>query len=740
VLKKLNTALQVGRTFGVRDGFLRLQYELQRGSGLMSWRMRSVHGWNSWRLDRIAPNVQPEDMLLIRRAAEQRFFFSDACSLQSSLQKIVTPEAKRAVLAEANDILKGKLPFFGSLSFDCGFPPFWFQNPVTGQSVSPQQPWTEMRFASPVYGDLKFILEPSRFLFVYPLARAYALTGDERFPDAFWKMIEDWVHHNPPMAGPLWICGQESSLRMIALSFALSAFLNADSTTADRAATLVSIVAAHAWRTAQTLGYARSQRSNHSITEAVGLWTAGILYPELTDAQVWKNLGAHLLHEAVLDQITPQGVSQQHSFNYQRMILQLLLWALRLSKIHNSPLDEEIHRRTQAAWNFMREWIDPVSGYAPNYGSDDGSLIFPLAHASYRDFRPLIQLGAAVLNRPALAPGSWDEAALWFGLQSQPATKDDRVAPDSSSNATGYFRIGDENSWAMIRAAHYTRRPFQADQLHIDLWWNGINLAVDPGTYLYNGPAPWNNGLAGTAVHNTITIDGQEQMRRASRFLWLDWAHASGRAYSSRDDHNDIDTFEGEHDGYHRLGVTHHRTVRRLKNFGWIVIDDIFGSGEHEARLHWLTPDFPFAVTDSPFQLTSNSAHGRIRWNILASAFGTTAVIRAGKPAMQLANGRSADNSQPQESRLEINDTQLLGWYAPTYGDLQPAVSLVYQVRSNLPVRFVTAVLTNEKCSLELRNDEIILSMSDSSENVSSRFEIYRVNLRKSMQNANAGF
>ena len=136
------------------------------------------------------------------------------------------------------------------------------------------------------------------------------------------------------------------------------------------------------------------------------MWTAGTLYPELREAEVWRNLGAHLLQEAVLDQITPEGVSQQHSFNYQRMILHLLLWTLRLAEIHSAPLHEDIRARAQAAFDFMRPWVDPVSGLAPNYGSDDGSLILPLALGSYRDFRPLLQLGAAVLNRPALKRGT----------------------------------------------------------------------------------------------------------------------------------------------------------------------------------------------------------------------------------------------------------------------------------------------------------------------------------------------
>src|SRR6202166_1944211 len=390
---KLGTILQVGRSFGVRDGVLRLKYELERSSGLMSWKMRTVRGWDSWTLNQ----KEAAELLDEMRAASNgtrsgRFFFGDAQALAPAIRKVIGLADEQSIHEEAEKVLAGELPYFGELSFQCGLPPRWFENPATGQKVSERLSWTQMRFASAAYGDLKFILEPSRFLFVYPLARAYALSGDERFPQAFWSAIEDWSRHSPPMAGPLWICGQECSLRILAWSFGLHAFVHSPSTTNERVALLVSMIAAHAWRTAQTLGYARSQRSNHLISEAVGLWTAGTLYPELREAQVWQNLGAHLLREAVLDQ-TPEGVSQQHSFNYHRMILHLLLWTLRLAELHHLPLHPNILQRTQAAYDFIR----------------------PLSSGSYRDFRPLLQLGAAVLDRPALPPGPWDEAALWFG-------------------------------------------------------------------------------------------------------------------------------------------------------------------------------------------------------------------------------------------------------------------------------------------------------------------------------------
>ena len=703
---KLGTLLQIGGTFGVRDGLLRLEYELQRGSGLMSRRMGSVRGWESWDLKHIAPKASPEDLLSIRRRGGRPFFFSDSRSLAPELKKTLGAQGEESVIAEADRILEGNLPFFGRLSFDCGFPPKWFQNAATSQHVSPNRSWTEMRFASDDYGDLKFILEPSRFLFLYPLARAYAISGDERFPLAFWSAIEDWAGNSPPMSGPLWICGQESSLRILAWSFALYSFLHSPATTPQRAALLLSMIAAHAWRTMQTVGYARSQRSNHLFSEAVGLWTAGTLYPELTDAAAWQKQGAGLLREAVMDQITPEGASLQDSFNYQRMVLHLLLWTLHLAEVNKIQFDPEIRTRTAAAYEFISEFVDSKSGRAPNHGSNDGSHIFPLAACDYRDFRPLLRLGSCVLDRPsALQPGPWDEAALW--LCGKSAKSAEREPAYTVTSAPGYHRVGNKNSWALVRAGRYTRRPFQADQLHVDLWYRGLNLARDAGTYLYNGEPPWNNGLAGTSVHNTVMVDRRDQMRRAGRFLWLDWAQASGRSFSTRLSKTSTDSpdcFEGEHNGYRRLGVTHRRMVQCVTEDAWVIVDDLLGTGEHELRLHWLLPDLPFEVSaTSPFCAVLSAEKVRFRWSVFSGSPGSVAVIRGG------------------ESLTGDGNHELLGWESPTYGERCPAISLLYRVEAPLPVRIVSAILAGEALQLRQSDSNLVLSRDAS--------QVYQVSL-----------
>ncbi len=94
-------------------------------------------------------------------------------------------------------------------------------------------------------------------------------------------------------------------------------------------------------------------------------------------------------------------------------------------------------------------------------------------------------------------------------------------------------------------------------------------------------------------------------MRRVGRFLWVDWAQASGRAYASNG-RACADRFKGEHDGYRRLGVTHRRAVQWLGGSGWVIVDDIadeVSAAEHDVCLHWLAADLPFEVADSPFQV-----------------------------------------------------------------------------------------------------------------------------------------
>jgi len=148
------------------------------------------------------------------------------------------------------------------------------------------------------------------------------------------------------------------------------------------------------------------------------------------------------------------------------------------------------------------------------------------------------------------------------------------------------------------------------------------------------------NEFARTAVHNTVTVDHQDQMRRADRFLWVDWAQASGQCLFIEQSGVAPTGFAGEHDGYRRVGVTHRRAVQWLHGSGWIIVDDILHDisndndepRDHDVRLHWLAPDLQFEVTDSPFQVcVSNRSKRRFSGVSFSSVPGSAAMVRAGK-------------------------------------------------------------------------------------------------------------
>ena len=191
--------------------------------------------------------------------------------------------------------------------------------------------------------------------------------------------------------------------------------------------------------------------------------------------------------------------------------------------------------------------------------------------------------------------------SLWFWeVSAKPRKEADAILPK-------YPVIRSDNSWGMLRAVDGNLRLAHADLLHVDLWWRGLNIALDPGTYLYSGEAPWDNPWPATRFHNTVTINQADQMTRAGRFLYLDWAKADW-GYSADFNRSEQEA-HANHTGYHKFGLWHRRTLIQAEN-RWEVLDSIYPSGKKavapfSARLHWLLPDWDWNIDnrDSEFEI-----------------------------------------------------------------------------------------------------------------------------------------
>ena len=604
---------------------------------------------------------------------------------KEELLAILGADGLTRLITEADEIVDGKFRIFGGelteIKLDLGLPPRHWTEYETHEADIP--------YAHLPHPDIKYIWEPARFGWAFTLGRAFHATDERKYVEAFWRYFETFDRANPVNIGPHWMSGQEVAIRLMALAWAAQAFWDARVSTNQQLGCLAASIAEHAERIPPTLLYARSQNNNHLTSEAAGLYTASLALPDHPDAEKWRKLGIKWLNWSFENQIDENGEYIQHSVNYHRLMLQLALWVNFLNtkdtKKHkektkgnlNEPLcslclNKKAQQNLALATRWLVELTDSISGNTPNLGANDGAYIFPLANGDFRDVRPVVQAASKIfLNETPFGTGAWDEMALWF--------KHSNVETFQRSNVE-MFNLPTlkptPNTWASLYVTSGNLRLAHADQLYLDLWWQGQNIAIDPGTYLYNAESPWDNRLAATQFHNTVTVNGLDQMTRASRFMYLDWS--TGRVVEKSDSH-----IVAEHDGYRKQGVTHRRAVSFDKN-SWRVEDNLQTFKPSNLQpyaycLHWLLQDGEWKLesSDEKVEMSLQTQHGLVKVIIHASSIthhsSAFSLVRAGK----LLYGNA-----------EIPPTR--GWYSPTYGVKIPALSLALEMTASNAVQFIT--------------------------------------------------
>ena len=708
----LHRCSQLLRYFGPQWLMYRTWHAMRMKSGLVRLQLPATT-WEEQPLARFLTDRSlgdPERYAEYRRTSAPRFFFDpqNRDAYRAVFEKWDTSE--RSPLSAAEDIGRGFISFFSHERINVGFPPRWHADPIHKKEFPKNQHWSQIGdFGA---GDIKLAWETNRFAFVFPLVRAFWRTGDAQYAELFWQLIESWRDTNPPETGVNWKCGQEISLRVMAWCFGLYGFATCVASTPARLTMLAQMIAVSGLRIESNIGYALSQRNNHGLSEAMGLWTIGSLFPELIDSRRWAAHGKQLLESQAVELIYDDGAFSQHSMNYHRVMLHDYIWSIRLGDVLQQPFSDTLRNRIAKAAEFVFQLQDELTGRVPCYGQDDGALILPLNNLDYRDYRPVVQAASFLTtSRCRYDAGPWDEDLLWlFGIKdaSTDKVRDDLPGvgevsrsqtgsvcdPEISSRSDfdapvgGYATMRADDGYAVTRAATFHHRPAQADMLHVDIWWRGENIAIDPGTYSYNSPPPWNNPFSHTSFHNTVTVDGKDQMDRASRFLWLPWL--KGKSYKRNVPcQGDVSCWNGEHDGYRRLSdpVTHRRGLVRLGAEHWLVVDSLSGRQSHDYRLHWLLTDGPFKTDHAETSIEIQTSKGAYRLSIASSS-----------PSLKLTVTRAATDSA-------------LGWRSTYYHSVEPALSACIESTSS-EIVFAT-LLGPDAQSVSIDRDLVVVRGSE---------------------------
>jgi hypothetical protein len=635
------------------------------------YRLSTISGWMRFQTSR--PPYTPVGL-----QPTKQLFQPDL----SALVGLLTDKDQAVLLAEADLIVGGKAHLFGApaVSLDLIPPP-------------PLKHWTELegRIPQPAQ-DIKLIWEPARFGWACTLARARLISGNASYTDTFWDLLELFLSQNPAYLGWNWLSAQEAALRIIVWAFVGSSLDSLPETTPQRKVRLARAIAQHAQRIPPSLAYARAQNNNHLLSEAAGLYTAGSFLPEHPLAGKWRELGWRWFERGILSQVSPDGSYIQHSTNYHRLMLQLAVWMQCLAQANGTSLNDQVLDRLGLATRWLLNLADLFTGRVPNLGPNDGAYVLPLSVLPFYDYRPTLQSAARLfLGLSPFHPGAWDEMGLWLGINSAAGGANKTFsAPSGKTTSPLVLQHPHIESWVYLRAAQFSSRPGHADQLHLDLWHHGENVAIDAGTYHYTAPQPWANPLVHTAVHNTITINETDQMTPAGRFLFLDWAQAelmhlpeAAGIWAA-----------ALHTGYHQLGITHQRKVYAIQ-YGWIVEDDLSpndsNSKKHPvlARLHWLLTDGKWAISGAD-HLVPTALKFELHTSTGKAILEISACFGENKTPIAL----SAENYSLVRAGEVLSGTSIheatRGWYSPTYTERQPALSLAVQIHHPPPIYLTT--------------------------------------------------
>ncbi|MEW6428827.1 MAG: alginate lyase family protein [Thermodesulfobacteriota bacterium] len=579
------------------------------------------------------------------------------------------------LIAMADAALANRIDVFG-IVHDFGDTIDYHLDVKTGRRW-PLRFWAEVNIRDGfTVGGPKFVWETNRLYGLVPLGLAWRLTGEERYSGKIFSTLAEWLAANPYPHGVNWTSGIELGIRVANLLWAVSALEGRG--IADEETELVNrfvwLHGRHLFRYPSKY----SSNNNHAIAEAFALFLIGVHFPGFVEAEKWLAFGRQVLDREGQRQILADGGSYEYTTTYLSFVFDFFLLYKLVCERNELPCAPGIDARLQRSCELIHALMD-ANGHVPNIGDQDSAVLVNFGMDNLTNFESILNTGSALYRRPEFRRPSFPDMKTLLLLGDRAVV--DPVTEVDASRGEARSRLFKESGLAVIRDEFAGREivftgnatplgmpPLHAhghlDALAVTLSAAGLEILVDPGTYLYHSGGVWRRYFRSTAAHNTIRINGADLTDQVADFMF-------GKPYritehSLREEADRI-VWQAGHDAYLRLAapVSCMRLAVVERGRGRVrMIDRLAGRGGYLVEQH-----FHFHPECS-LELAGNRAVVRREGIRVAMEF---------DPRLTIAAFRGS--REP-----------LLGWYSPSFNRLQSCWSLVGRVEANGILELKTAL------------------------------------------------
>ena len=505
-----------------------------------------------------------------------------------------------ALLLVGDEIASHRFSYFNLRNLHHGTPIDWHRDNGANKSAP-------LRLSSTIdyrdfheTGDCKFVWEPNRHHHLVLLARAYRASNQKKYAEAIEEQLLSWLDKNPFGYGMNWRSPLELSIRLINWVWAFDLIRESGVLTGTFSKRLLHAVYLHLWEVTRKYSQG-SSANNHLIGEAAGVFIACCYFPNLPDAERWRQQSYEILCHESLIQTFDDGGNKELALGYHFFVLQFLLFSGLAGRWSGMEFPSSYWNRLERILEFLGQLAK--GGNPPLYGDCDDGYVLNLGSNPHNS-SALLAVGAALFNRPDFKTlGNNSQEPLYWLLGKEGVGALERLPLQTKAKLnsialadSGLYLLqnghqGEENSISVIAdcgdlgytsiAAHG-----HADALSFTLRVAGRDVLVDPGTYDYFSFPAWRKYFRSTRAHNTVEVDEQNQSLMLGPFLWGKKAATKCLSWEPSPKGGKL---IGEHDGYQRLAdpVIHRRTIRLNDDTTPIlsVTDEILATASHRIRI-----------------------------------------------------------------------------------------------------------------------------------------------------------